>query len=160
MKAKRCTTALVNVVGDFRLKLDDNYIAFLVLLDYTKAFDSVDHKLLLRKLQTLFHFSNSACGLIRPYLINRSQRAYLNGKISNSLNVGRGIPQGSISGPLLFCTYINDLLDVLHNCRVYMYADDVQLYRSTCVESVKHCIDSINCDLQKVMCRLFVVLKN
>ena len=81
-----------------RLKLDENYMAFIVLLDHTKAFDTVDHKILLKKLQTLFLFLNSACGLIRSYLKNRSQHVYLNSNISNSLNVG----------PLLFCIYIND----------------------------------------------------
>ena len=123
MKTRSCTTALVDVVDDLRLKLDENYIAFLVLLDHTKAFDhtTVDHKILLKKLQ-IFHVSNSTGGLIRSYLMNRSQRVYLNGNISNSLNVGRGIPQGSIIGPLLFCMYINDLPDVFDNCSVHMYA--------------------------------------
>ena len=81
MNARSRITALINVVDNLRLKLDDNCIAFLVLLNHTKAFDPVDHKVLLRKLQT-FHFSNSACDLIRSYLINSSQRVYLNGKIS------------------------------------------------------------------------------
>ena len=94
IKARSCTTALVDEVDDLTLKLNENYIAFLVLLDHTKAFDMVDHKILLKKLQTLFHFSNSAGRLIRIFLMNRSQRVYLNGNISNSLNVGRGIPQG------------------------------------------------------------------
>ena len=71
MKARSCTTALV--------KFSENYITFLVLLDHT----TVDHEILLKKLQTLFHFSNSACGVIHSYLINRSQRVYLNGNISN-----------------------------------------------------------------------------
>ena len=66
MKVRSCT-ALVDVVDDLRLKLDENYIAFLVLFDHTNAFDTVDHEMLLKKLQTLFHFSNSACGLIRSY---------------------------------------------------------------------------------------------
>ena len=70
MKAKSCTTALVDVVDDLRLKFDENYIAFLVLLDHTKALDIVVHKILLKKLHTLFHFSNSACGLICFYLMN------------------------------------------------------------------------------------------
>ena len=97
---------IVNVVDDLGLKLDElDYIAFLVLLDHIKAFYRVDHKILLKKLQILFHFSNSACSLIRSFLMNRSQRVYLNGNISNSLNLGRVIPQASILGPLLFCVY-------------------------------------------------------
>ena len=63
MKARSCTTALVDVVDDLRLKLDENYIAFLVLLDHTKAFNTVDYKILLKKVQTLCHFYNSSCSL-------------------------------------------------------------------------------------------------
>ena len=84
-----------------------------------------DHEIFLRKLQTLFHFSNSACDLIRSYLMNRSQHVYPKGNISNSLNVGTGIPQGLILGPFLFCIYINNLPDVLDNCSVHMYTNDV-----------------------------------
>ena len=79
--------------------------------------------------------------------MNRSQRVYLNGNISNSLNVG--IPQGSILGSSFFSIYINDLPDVLNNCSVHMYADDIQLYRSTCIENIRLCIDSMNDDLRK-----------
>ena len=105
---------------------------------------------ILKKLQTLFHFSNSACSQIRSYLMNRLQRVYLNGNSSNSLNVGRGTSQGSILGPLLFCIYINDLPNVLDNYSVNMYADDVELYRSTCIENIRLCIDSMNDDLRKI----------
>ena len=108
----------------------------------------VDHKILLKTLQTRFHFSISACGLIRFYLMNRSQpKVYLNGNIKNSLNVSRGIPQGSILGPILFCIYVSDVLD---NYSVHMYADDVQLYRSTCIDNISLYIDSINNDLLKI----------
>ena len=113
-------------------------MAFLILLDHTKVFDTFDK------------FSNTAFSVIRSYLMNRSQRVYLKGSISNSLNVGRGFPQGSILGPLLFRIYVNDLPDILDNCSVHIYADDVQLCRSTRMENINHCIDSINCDLQKV----------
>ena len=52
--------------------------------------------------------------------------------------------------PLLFCIYINDLSDVLDNCSLHMYVNDVQLYRSTCIGSIRPCIDSINDDLLKI----------
>ena len=80
MKVRNCNTALVDVVDDLRLNFDENYLAFLVLLDHTKDFDTVDHEIFLKKLQALFHFSNSAYGLIRSYLMNRLQQVYLNGK--------------------------------------------------------------------------------
>ena len=85
--------------------------------------------------------------------MNRSQRVYLNANISNLLNVGKGTPQGSILGPLLYCMYINDLPDVLDNYSVHMYTDDIQLYRSTAPisENTRICIDLINDDLRKIV---------
>ena len=120
---------IANVVEDLGLKLDElDYIAFLVLLDHTKAFYTVDHKILLKKLQILLNFFNSACSLIRPYLMNRSQRVYLNGNNSNSLNIGRDIPQGSILGPLCSVyTYINC------NSSVHRHTGDYVLTRSTLI---------------------------
>ena len=144
--------ALVYEVDDLRLKLDKNCVALaIVLLDQTKAFDMVNHRILLQKLQTLFDISNSACSLIRSYLVNRSQRIYLNGNISNCLDVGRGFHQWPISGPLLFCIYINNLPDVLVNCNVLMYTDDVQLYRSTCIENINLFIDIITKNWPRLM---------
>ena len=64
MKDRSCTTALINVVEDLRSKPDGNSVAFLVLLDHTKAFDTVNQKVLLEKLRKLIYFSNSACNLI------------------------------------------------------------------------------------------------
>ena len=106
---------------------------FIWLLDHTNAFEPF-----------IFNFSNSSCCLTHSFLMHWSQRVYLNGKISNSLNVKRGIPQGSILKPHLFCICINGPPNVLNNCSVHMYADDVQLYRSKRMENI------INCDLQKV----------
>ena len=139
MKVRSCTTALLNVIEDLRLELNENSVAFLVLFDHTKAFDTVDHKILLNKLRKLFNFSNSAGSLIFSYLWNRCQKFRLIGNISDPLNTSRGVLQGFILGPLLSCMYINDLPDVLVDCRVHIYADDVQFYTCTRKENIDSC---------------------
>ena len=95
MKDRICTVALLNVVEDLRLELDENSVSFLVLLDHTKAFDTVNHKILLNKLLKLFNFSNSVGNLIFSYLLNWYQKVHLNGIISDPLNISRSVPQGS-----------------------------------------------------------------
>lgn len=125
-------------------------ISFLILLDHSKAFDSVVHTTLLTKLDKLFSFSNTACGLIASYIGNRTQTVFLGSNRSEPLVNSRGVPQGSILGPLLFCIYINDLPDVLRYCKVHMYADDVQLYTSANVTDLNMCIRVINEDLNSI----------
>lgn len=149
-KGKSCTTSLIDVSEDIRSKLDENMVTFLVLLDHSKAFDAVNRRILLKKLEKLFHFSNSACRLILSYLADRSQFVQLNDCVSNLVNVSRGVPQGSILGPLLFCIYINDLPDVLKNCNFHIFADDVQIYYSTPSNNINICIDNINNDLRNI----------
>ena len=93
MKDRSCTTTLIYVVKSFRSKIDTYGVAFLVLLDHTKVLDTVDHKVLFKKLRKLFYFSNSACSLIYSYLINRFQKVSFNGNISYPLNISRGVRQ-------------------------------------------------------------------
>lgn len=149
-KGRSCVTALVDVIEDVRAKLDDNMVSFLILLDHSKAFDTIDHSIMIKKLEKLFHFSKPACKLITSYLNNRTQSVHLNGNNSNVLNVRRGVPQGSILGPLLFCLYINDLPEVLLNSKVQMYADDVQVYTSTRIRDIHSCVANINNDLNRI----------
>ncbi|XP_059223232.1 uncharacterized protein LOC131997010 [Stomoxys calcitrans] len=149
-KKRSCTTTLIGVVEDLRKKQDKNMISMLVLLDHSKAFDTVNHDILCSKLNKLFYFSDTACNLIASYLSNRSQCVVLNEQKSNVLDISRGVPQGSILGPLLFTLYINDLPDVPETCSIQMYADDVQLYASTKVEDINSCISKFNKDLQAI----------
>ena len=141
MKGRSYTTALLNVVEEFNLELDENSVAFLVLLDHTKAFGTVNHKIVLHKLRKLFNFYNSAGSLIFSNLLNRCQKVYLNGNISDPLNISRGVPKGSILD--LCCSA---LPDVLVDCRVHMYADDVQLCTSTRKEDIDSYLYSIGLD--------------
>lgn len=147
---RSCITALTDVVENIRSNMDENRASFLVLLDHSKAFDTVNHEILLTKLDKFFNFSNTACKLISSYLNNRTQIVFHNKITSNPLNVDKGVPQGSILGPLLFCIYINDLTEVLRYCNVQIYADDVQIYISEHVDNLNLCVDNLNADLENI----------
>ena len=72
------------------------------MYDHNKAFETVDHEVLLKKQRKLFYVSNSACNRLYYYLLIRFQKVHLNGNISDPLNISRGVPQGSILEPLFF----------------------------------------------------------
>lgn len=91
-----CITALINVVEDIRQALDLDKVTFLVLLDFSKAFDTVDHSILFRKLSRLYNFSPSAVALLSSYLSDRKQAVAINNYLSDFLSIIRGVPQGSI----------------------------------------------------------------
>lgn len=127
-------TALLKVHDDIALTLDKKGIAILLLIDFAKAFDRVSHRKLVNKLRSDFLFSESAAKLIESYLIHRSQAVFCNGILSTFQNIGSGVPQGSILGPLLFSLFINNLPLVLEHCSIHLFADDVQIY--FCSDSV------------------------
>lgn len=147
---RSCITVLTDLVEELRCKMDENMTCILVLLDHSKAFDTVNHKILLEKLRKLFNFAKSACRLLSTYLYNRTQSVCHNNLTSNVITVNRGVPQGSILGPLLFSMYVNDLPSILRNCDVHIYADDVQLYASSQKNNIAQCIDDINNDLLNI----------
>lgn len=149
-KHRSCITALTDVVEDLRSSLEENMVSFLVLLDHSKAFDTVNHNNLIIKLEKLFYFSQPACKLIASYIKGRKQAVYVNNDISDALDINRGVPQGSILGPLLFCIYVNDLPDVIHHSKIQIYADDVQLYLSSLTANIDNCIHDITDDLQAI----------
>lgn len=146
-----CVTALQKVSEDLRKVIDDSQIAILVLLDHSKAFDSVDHDTLCLKLTKFFNFSRQSTQLISSYLSNRSQFVTLGTEQSKSIYVHRGVPQGSILGPLLYSMYSNDLPSCVVNCNIHMYADDVQLYLGFKKSDLVNNINLINDDLARII---------
>ena len=118
-----------------------------IFLDLTKAFDSLDHSILISKLYHL-GIRGLALNWFQNYLSNRKQfTSYLNAT-SNSEIITHGVPQGSILGPLLFLIYINDLPDNLVNSKAILYADDTNLIFHD--KDLKKLITSINSELPKV----------
>lgn len=124
------TTALLKITNDVRVNMDKGLVTVLLLLDFSKAFDSVKHDLLLGKLSERFSFSTSALKLVEGIkgikgIKGRNQKVVVNGVSSPFLDVTLGLPQGSILGPLLFSAFINDLPSVVKFSRFHLFAEDV-----------------------------------
>lgn len=149
-KSRSCTTAIIDVTEDIRIFHDKSFITFLLLLDFSKAFDTIDHDILCSKLYNLYRFSRTAIKLVKSYLSNRSQAVILLSQTSSFLPIKTGVPQGSVLGPLLFSLYANDLPSVLKSCNYHMYADDVQLYHSCSVININQSLSLINEDLNSI----------
>ena len=119
-------TQLVNKIRSLLSKPDSRFVT-LSALDIRKAFDCVNHEILVSKLLANFNFQSNASNLIKNYLFSREQAMKVNGCISKCSQIKTGVPQGSVLGPLLFIMFINDLME-LQNC--YLYADDCLLVTS------------------------------
>lgn len=118
-------TAVINLTDTIRLNLDKGLHTGMVLIDLQKAFDTVNHSILLTKLEAI-GMQPSAVSLIKSYLANRTQYVITGGVTSDTRNILCGVPQGSILGPLLFLIYVNDMKAAL-SCDLMLYADDSAL---------------------------------
>ena len=118
--------AIFDLTTDLYHNMNCNLLTGLLFLDVRKAFDSLNHDILMSKLQSFSICRIMLCWFL-SYL-NRYQTIRFNGRSSNRLKVLSGIPQGSILGPTLFIFYINDLFNLVPNVRVKMIANDCVLY--------------------------------
>ena len=121
-----CETQLAMLVEDLARNLSAGKQIDLILLDFSKAFDKVNHSKLLRKLHQ-YGIRGNALNWIRAFLGNRSQTVVLDGEESGSVPVTSGVPLGSVLGLILFLIYTNDLPDELAS-KVRLFADDTAVY--------------------------------
>ena len=126
---KSCVTNLIEALEYIGSILDSGGQIDVIYLDMSKAFDKVNHQLLIHKLRSL-GFGGNLLKWFRNYLTDRSQRVTVLGTTSDTLLVTSGVPQGSILGPALFLLYVNELPDVISSSQVAMFADDTKVFKA------------------------------
>jgi hypothetical protein len=119
--------AALHLVDQLTSDMDSNEIPICIFLDLSKAFDTIDHDVLLAKLRH-YGMTDNALNLMKNYLTNRRQFVQMDDINSDPLTITTGVPQGSILGPLLFTIYINDLPSSCSSFKPIIYADDTTLY--------------------------------
>ena len=127
------STALLQMNDDWLSSMDNRKLVGAVMLDFSAAFDVIDHTLLVGKLQC-YGFTSNALSWFIHYLSGRNQRVFFNGSYSKWNPMNCGVPQGSCLGPLLYSIFTNDLPLGLNNVNTIMYADDTTLYSAATTE--------------------------
>ena len=139
--------ALISLTESIKTTLDNKRFGCGIFIDLQKAFDTVNHQILLNKLEH-YGVRGTALAWFSSYLSNRSQYVSVNGHNSSHLKVTCGVPQDSVLGPLLFLIYINDLPNSSSKLSFYLFADDTNIYFES--DSIKHLQKVVNKELRPV----------
>ncbi|KAG7296539.1 hypothetical protein JYU34_020328 [Plutella xylostella] len=153
-KNRGTSTALIDVVDNILAAQEEGKATALVLLDFSRAFDAINLPLLLSKLE-YYGIDTESINWFSSYLENRAQHVVIDNTdgsftMSEREALNRGVPQGSILGPLLFIIYSADLTHTIADCKYHIYADDTQVYISFDPKDTNSAIQKLNKDLDNI----------
>ncbi|XP_031350575.1 uncharacterized protein LOC116176232 [Photinus pyralis] len=149
-KGRGTSNAIIEFTRSTLEAFENGFHTVATFIDMSKAFDCVNHEILIRKLRHVYNFDSNSCSIISSYLSGRSHCVLFNNVVSHKLTVTLGVPQGSVLGPTLFLIYVNDMpLCLPPDVSCLLYADDATLISaSRDVESASSkanaSMDSIN----------------
>ena len=145
-------TAVLSVLDSLQMTSDERCISVLALLDLSAAFDTLDHSILLRRLEISFGLHGTVLLWFKSYVEGRFQCVSIDGVASSPCPLVYGVPQGSVLGPVLFTLYSQPLSGVIssHGCQYHKYADDTELSKSappddfpSAISSVQECVSHV-----------------
>lgn len=151
-KGHSVETAVLGVVQALLLKADEGFLSLMALLDLSAAFDTLDHSILLKRLDVTFGIRGTVLTWFKSYLHNRHQCVVIDGSMSQYNKLLYGVPQGSVLGPILFSLYSQPLTEILerYQCQYHKYADDTEVSCSgppdnfsSSVEIVQNCVQDV-----------------
>ena len=151
-KAYSTETALLKISNDLRWNYNNDKVSILILLDLSAAFDTVDHNILIQRLEKMVGISGTALKWINSYIRNRKFCVSMGNFTSSEREMHFGLPQGSSLAPILFSLYMLPLGHIIreHNISFHSYADDTQLYISTepnntaAISNISNCLIAVN----------------
>ena len=123
-------TALLRINNDINAALDRKSMVILVMLDLSSAFDTIEHEVLISRLEHTFGITDKALAWRRSYLNERHHNVVVDSTMSADYVLLCGVPQGSVLGPVLYCMYTRPVCDIgaRHGMQYHCYADDIQNY--------------------------------
>ena len=150
-------SALLNIYNNILLNMAKGSVTALTLLDLSAAFDTIDHTILLDRLNVFYGISELAIGWFKSYLSGRTHSVKVGSTLSHLVVLQYGVPQASILSPILFALYTNPISSIINShssINYHFFADDIQLYITLSTANFSHSIQKLkNClnDIQNFM---------